>query len=68
VDSLGIAGYEIKGTPETPMKVTFTKNRMITRPAYVINYWGTVSFGKGSFNINRSTTMSLSNQDLEATL
>lgn len=67
VDSLRFAGYELRGTPEKPMMVSFTKSRMVTRPAYSIQFSSSFSFGQSGFKTDRSTTISLSERGLEAT-
>jgi len=66
VISLGFSGYELRRTGQQPMKVTFIKDRMVTRPAYSVS--GSFSFASYfpyGFTYNRSTSISLSERDLK---
>ena len=67
VASLSVASYELKGTPQQPMKVSFAKNRMMTRPAIDISFSIGFSIGSDGFQNNSSTTISLAQRDQEAT-
>ena len=67
VVSLGIAGYELKGTPQQAMRASFTKDRMVVRPAYEISFSTSVSIGGDGINAERTTTISLSERNQEAT-
>jgi uncharacterized protein (TIGR03067 family) len=68
VISLSVSNYEIKGTPDHPMKVTFIKDRMVTFPGYEINYTFYLGYDDSGFHNDQSTVITLTEHNQEATL
>ena len=63
IASLGFGGYELKGTAERPMMVSFHKDRIVIRPTYNIRNSARVSFGSGGVKTDQAIEFSISERD-----
>lgn len=61
------AGYEVKGTSEKPMKISFTKDRVVSNPRFNISSFKGFTFGSDGFKTNKSITITMTERDQEGT-